>query len=165
MKNFGIATISMIILLGVGGCNEQKTENIDKLNSSAPLKPDNGEFRDPGQRCHTSIEGFELQQLDGDWTKDLSKGADGPWWTEDHVEISYSECQFASWTRSGANSVAGYWYPRGNNVVLETFYAEEFDLWKDVRMKGKDSIIFLDPDGHKVFLRRMEEAEELPVAQ
>ena len=120
---------------------------------------------EPGERCHTSFEGFELHQLDGDWTKDLSKGVDGPPWTEDHVEISYSECQFASWTRSGANSVAGYWYPRGNNVVLETFYAEEFDLWKDVRMKGKDSIIFLDSDGHKVFLRRMEEAEELPVAQ
>ena len=120
---------------------------------------------EPGERCHTSFEGFELQQLDGDWTKDLSKGVDGPQWTEDHVEISYAECQFASWTRSGANSAAGYWYPRGPDIVLETLTGKPFDVWRDVRLEGLDSFRFQTQSGGEVVMRRMEKGEELPVAQ
>lgn len=165
MKNFGIATISMIILLCAGGCNEQKTANIDKLNKGEPLKPENGEFRDPGQRCRNDVGDGALAKIEGDWTQDLGASSGFPLWTEDTVYISYSNCQYASWTRSGANSAAGYWYPRGPDIVLETLTGKPFDVWRDVRLEGLDSFRFQTQSGGEVVMRRMEKGEELPVAQ
>ena len=70
MKNFGIATISMIILLGVGGCYEQKTENMEWLNRGEPLKLDQGEFRDAEygvalQSLPDTLTGFQNEFEDG----------------------------------------------------------------------------------------------------